>query len=245
MRGPRRPQVPTDREENVRARIILSALALALGLSVAGTSRADVPDSRVGITPSIGGGMAALGGSGPLPGFIGYTTLGAEIFGQLRRWGLYLRFDFLSSGNGGRWTAYEGSLGGSYRLFGDSDSFSLFARAGLVYEHWVGAQLGGCSVLLLVPNSCVTEGQATLSVNADALGLSGGFRLEMPFKSFYLAVGTSFVPVVTVDEWANSAATTLEPGAVFQLRLDLELGFRDTRSNHKATHDPNERRRQE
>jgi hypothetical protein len=254
----------------VRARVILSLLALTFAASmIAGhDARADdVPDSRFGLLPSLGGGLAGLTdpGSPPannsakctktpsscpavLPGFIGYTDLGAELFGQVKRWGLYGRFDFLSSGSGGRWTAYEGTLGGSYRLFGGSDTLALFARAGLVYEHWVGPQIGGCSVLFFVPNSCVTLNMpAVAEVNADAIGLSGGVRLEMPFRSVYVAFDSTFVPAVTIDEWSGSSAvtpttTSLEPGGVFQLRLNVEIGFRDNRNDHKATHDPNEHR---
>jgi hypothetical protein len=224
------------------------ALTFAAGLGATAESRADVPDSRSGLLPSVGGGLAVLTTPGALPSFIGYTTLGGEIFGQLKRWGLYARFDFLSSGNAGRWTAYEGTLGGSYRIFGGSDSLALFARAGLVYEHWVGAQIGGCSVLFFVPNSCVTLSMPNVAeVNADAVGLSGGVRLEMPFRSIYVAFDSTFVPVVTTDEWSGSSAvtptkSTLEPGGVFQLRLQLEIGFRDNRGEHKAVHDPNEHR---
>jgi len=229
---------------------------------VARESRADVPDSRFGLLPSVGTGFAVLSDPGPrsvssttttgtttttpgLPGVIGYTDLGGEIFGQLKRWGLYTRFDFLSSGNAGRWTAYEGTIGGSYRIFGGSSSLALFARAGLVYEHWVGAQVGGCSVLFFVPNSCVTNGMNVEEVNADAIGLSGAMRLEMPFKDVYIAFDSTFVPVFTTDEWSGSSAvtptgTSLEPGAVFQLRLQLEIGFRDSRNVHKAVHEPNE-----
>ena len=230
----------------MRARVILPTLAAIAFLGFGAESRADVPDSRFGLVPSVGAGIAGLTAPGSLPGVIGYTTLGAELLGQLQRWGLYGGFMFLSSGNAGRWTAYEGNLGASYRLFGGSDSFSLFARAGLVYQHWVGEQVGGCSILFFVPNSCVTQGTNTESVNGDAIGVSGGVRLEMPFRSFYVAVGSTFIPVVTIDDWAtNAPATTarfLSPGEVFQLRFDVELGFRDNRSEHKARHDQNERR---
>jgi hypothetical protein len=99
-----------------------------------------------------------------------------------------------------------------------------------------------------VPNSCVTLNMMNVAeVNADAIGLSGGVRLEMPFRSIYLAFDSTFVPVFTIDEWPGSSADTathssLEPGGVFQLRLQLEIGFRDNRNEHKAVHDPNEHR---
>jgi hypothetical protein len=241
----------------VKTRVLLPALVALTASGPFSESRADVPDSRFGLVPMVGAGVAALTTPGSflstttnqpvsMPGFIGYTSLGGEIIAQLQRWGLYGGFNFLSSGNAGRWTAYEGNLGVSYRLFGGSDSFSLFARGGLVYQHWVGEQIGGCSILFFVPNSCVTEGQNTASVNGDAIGVSGGVRLEMPLRNFYVAVGSTFTPVVTIDDWPTeenaTLARSLSPGGVFQLRFDLEVGFRDSRSVHKPRHDQNEHR---
>jgi hypothetical protein len=225
-------------------RVILPALALSLPLAWAAEGRADVPDSRFGLLPTVGAGVAGLTTPGSLPGFIGFTTLGGELFFQLRRWGFFAAFNFLSSGNGGHWTAYEGTGGVSYRLFGGSDSFALFARGGLVYQHWVGDVTGGCNIFLFVPNSCVTEGEVSQSANGDAVGVSAGVRLEMPFRSFYLAVGSSFVPVVTINEWpATPPIDSLEPGGVFQFRFDIAVGFRDNRASHAAVHDPNEHHR--
>jgi hypothetical protein len=243
--GPQR-----KRDNKVRARVPSCALVALALLSATRSSKAEVPDSRFGLIPTVGGGIAVLSSTGSpatftLPSFIGYTTLGGELFGQLRRWGLYGGFTFLSSGNAGRWTAYEGNLGFSYRLFGGSDSFALFARGGVVYQHWVGEQ-SGCTVLLFVPNSCVTEGENTVSINGDALGVSGGVRIEMPLQNFYIAFTSTLIPVVTVDDWPNNepvtVAQSIEPGVVFQFRLELEVGFRDNRRVHKARHDVNEHR---
>lgn len=223
-------------------RFILPALALWAALGWARDGWAEPPDSRLGLVPVVGGGVAGLTAAQPLPGFIGYTTLGGELFGQLRRWGLFVRFEFLSSGSDGRWTAYSGDAGASYRLFGDSGTPSLFARAGLVYEQWTGQAVGGCSITLFVPNSCVTLGHANTSIAGDVLGVTAGVRLELPLRSFYVAVGAAFVPGVTVGTSLSPAApvTALQPGDVFQLRFDLAVGLRDTRGEHKALHDPND-----
>ncbi len=234
-------------------RFILPALALAAGIACTRECRADPPDSRFGLLPLVGTGVAGVTAAGSLPSFFGYTTIGGELFGQLTRWGLFLRFDFLSSGGDGPakasyqsgWSAYSFDAGASYRLFGDSKTISLFARAGLTYEHWVAQEQGACAVLLFVPNGCVSEGMTEVGYEGDAIGVNAGARLELPLKSFYVAVGANFVPLVTVNtsnDMMGVMQTALQPGDVFQLRLDLALGLRDTRENHEAVHDYNEHR---
>jgi hypothetical protein len=238
-------------------RLILSALALAGALAWAREGRAEPPDSRFGLVPVVGGGIAGLTAAGSLPGFIGYTSLGAEVFGQLRTWGLFLRFDFLSSGNVeaqkfgdtvySGWNAYSFDAGVSYRLFGDSHKIALFARGALTFEHWVGQNKGACSVLPFVPDGCDSPGESYSGFEGEAIGVNAGARLEIPLDRFYVAFGASFVPLVTVsttDETANgsSPGTAMQPGDVFQLRLDLAVGLRDTRGDHTATHDPNDYR---
>ena len=231
-------------------------IAFAASFAWASQGRAEPPDSRFGLLPVVGMGMAGLTAPSPLPGFIGYSTLGAELFGQLRTWGLFLRFDFLSSGSVQRtsgtmpkddssgWNAYSFEAGASYRLFGDSNTMSLFARAGLVYEHWVAEVNTPCQVLIFVPNGCVTEGAATVGFEGDAMGVTAGARLELPLKSFYVAFGASFVPLVTFNTSNDSGApvTALQPGDIFQLRFDIALGLRDTRENHAANHDSTDHR---
>jgi len=196
--------------------------------------------------------MAGLTAHGSLPAFIGYTTLGAELFGQLRTWGLFLRFDFLTSGDVSQvkttsagYSAFTFDLGASYRLFGDSHTLSLFARAGLVYEHWDGQETSPCSIDLFVPTSCTTQpGQAT-GYEGDTVGATGGVRLEIPLRSFYVAFGANFVPTVTFhtsNDTAGVPVTALQPGDVFQLRFDVAVGLRDARGEHSAHHDYNEHR---
>jgi hypothetical protein len=237
-------------------RLTLPTLAFATSLAWASRGWAEPPDSRFGLLPVVGVGMAGLTAPSPLPGFIGYSTLGAELFGQLRTWGLFLRFDFLSSGSVERtsgttpkndssgWNAYSFEAGASYRLFGDSHTVSLFARAGLVYEHWVAEIDTPCQILIFVPNGCVTEGAMPVGFQGDAIGVTAGARLELPLKSFYVAFGASFVPLVTVNTSIDSgaAATALQPGDIFQLRFDIALGLRDAREDHAATHDSTDHR---
>jgi hypothetical protein len=233
--------------------LILPALALAAGTTCAREGLADPPDSRFGLIPLVGTGVAAVTAAGTLPSVFGYTTIGGELFGQLTRWGLFLRFDFLSSGGDGPpkasyqsgWNAYSFDAGASYRLFGDSQTLSLFARGGVTYEHWLAQEQGACSVLLFVPNGCVSEGSTEVGYEGDAIGVNAGARLELPLKSFYVAVGASFIPLVTFNtsnDMMGVRQTALQPGDVFQLRIDLSFGLRDTRGNHLAIHDYNEQR---
>jgi hypothetical protein len=189
---------------------------------------------RFGVVPSIGAGAAVLTNSGPtLPSFIGYTDLGLEVLAEVVPWGGFLRGDFLSSGPDGRWTAESFALGASRRFFGDPEHFTLVGRAGLVFERWHGAAVNeGCDISLFVPSNCksiapppqpgvITAAAPIIDVFGDSVGVMGSARLELPIPPAYLALDASFVPVVAVD--------SPSPGGVFQLRLNLELGFRDNR----------------
>jgi hypothetical protein len=231
-----------------RAAVELSLLlGLALVVFAPKTARADDDGHRFGLVAGLGGGFAGVVHSGPLPGVIGFTDLGVEFLGEIRPWGGFLRADFLSSGNDGRWTAYAFGLGTQYRLFGTTAKTALFLRGGLTYERWLGNNQG-CPVTFVVPNSCnllgvtapidsTTPPPAPFSTTADMLGLTGGIRLEVPISAFYLAVGATFVPTVSLD--------ASYPTAVFALRFDLEAGFRDTRKQTSAARsgDPDEYRR--
>lgn len=231
-----------------------AALQLSVGLATTLAALApqkalaeeDGRGSRFGLLAALGGGMAGVVSPGSLPGFIGFTDLGVELMGEVRPWGGYLRADFLSSGNQGRWTAYAIGAGTQYRLFGNTHRTALFLRGGLTYERWLGDN-NGCAVTLVVPNSCNLNSitppvggpppPPPFSATADMLGLSGGVRLELPISSFYLAVGATFVPTVSVD--------TSHPAGTFQLRFDVTGGFRDARVSKDEPRDdlPTHRRR--
>jgi hypothetical protein len=171
--------------------------------------------------------VAGVAHSGPLAGAIGFTDLGVEIFGELRPWGFFLRADFLSSGNTGRWTTYSFAPGTQYRLFGTVHSTALFLRGGLVYEHMLGNE-GGCPVPFVYPSSCNLTGVTpSTPITGNLLGVLAGVRLELPVPVVYLALGASFVPA------ADLSAST--PGGTFELRFDLEAGFRDERTDRTAT----------
>jgi hypothetical protein len=248
-------------EDTVRSpfRFILPALALGASLAWPTESRAEPPDSRFGLLPVVGGGIAGATAHGPtLPAFISYTTLGAELFGQLKTWGLFLRFDFLSSGNDAGaaatrskaayeagYNAFSVDAGASYRLFGDSKTASLFGRGGITYEHWIGQESTPCAIPPFVPSGCDTTGLSTSGFEGDAIGVTLGARLELPLRSFYVAFGASFVPVVTVHTTSDTPGVpvqALQPGYVIQLRFDLAVGLRDNRGEHTAHHDYNEHR---
>jgi len=62
-----------------------------------------------------------------------------------------------------------------------------------------------------------------------------------------VAVMGGLVPIVTVASSATVGGASMpplafQPGDVFQLRLDLAVGLRDARDEHRAIHDPNEHR---
>ncbi len=213
------------------ARTAVGAL-LAAGLGISGllhTNTAlgdDEVAHRYGLVVGLGGGLAGVVHPGPLPGLIGFTDLGAEIKGEIRPWGGFLRADFLSSGNDGRWTAWAFSTGVEYRLFGDARRTALFLRGGVAYERWLGNNnRAGCPVNFVVPTSCNLLGApvATFTASTDMLGLVGGARLELPIEAVYLAFGGSVVPTVGIDGGS--------PSATFELRFTVDVGFRDTRAN--------------
>jgi hypothetical protein len=218
-------------------RLLELCLAAGIGAAaalVASPARADDDGHRFGLVAALGGGLAGVVHPGALPGFVGFTDLGVEIMGEIRPWGLFLRGDFLSSGNDGRWTAYAVGAGTQYRLFGNTHKLALFLRGGLTYERWIGNNQG-CPVTFVIPNSCVDEIAPTdpnmpstppFSTTADMLGLLAGVRLEFPISFLYLAVGATFVPTVSVD--------ASYPASTFQLRFDVTAGLRDTRKNREA-----------
>jgi len=219
-------------------------LSLLIGLGLAGLLRptaaraADDEGRRFGLVATVGGGVAGVLHTGPLPGAVGYTTLGVEALAEVRPWGGFLRLDYLSSGSSGRWTALALGAGVDRRLFGDLNHTALFLRGGLAYERWSG-NAAGCPVDFFVPVSCNLEGAGTspFNVTADMVGFIGGARLELPTPSFYLALAANVVPTVGLDGGY--------PAGTLQLRFDLELGFRDTRqkADIDVPRDPNERRR--
>ena len=220
------------------------ALATVAALAAAPSARAEEMTlktaapalvGRIGFVPMVGGGVAGLTNTSDLlPGFIGFTTLGLELHGELPPYGLFLRGQYLSSGKDGRWTAPSFALGGSYRLFGDGvDHLAIVARAGLLYDRWHATNAGsGCTVALFLPTNCkalppiVPKGTITAtptieSVTIDALGAVAGARLELPITAFYAAVDAEIATSVDV-----SAAS---PGAIISLRGALVFGFRDLR----------------
>lgn len=205
---------------------------MAVGLGLSGLLHAnpaladDDVGHRYGLVVGLGGGVAGVARPGPLPGFIGFSDLGAELKGEVRPWGGFLRVDFLSSGSDGRWTDWAFSTGVEYRLFGNTHRTAMFLRGGVDYERWLGNNnTAGCPVNLVVPTSCNLLGApaATFSTTTDMLGLVGGARLELPIAPVYVAIGASLVPTVAID--------SSNPVATLSLRFTLDLGFRDTRSN--------------
>jgi hypothetical protein len=217
---------------------------MCLVLLAPSSASADADDeeraSRFGLVASVGGGVAGVLHPGPLTGSMGFTDIGAEIFGEVRPWGGFVRADFLSSGDSARWTSYSFAAGTQYRLFGTVHSTALFLRGGLVYERMLGNN-AGCPIIFFFPSSCnlLNSGTAapTFSATGDMLGLLLGARVELPVPVLYVAVGASFVPTVDVD--------ASRPAGTFELRFDLELGLRDERTDRTAvrTRTPDELRR--
>jgi hypothetical protein len=205
------------------------ALGVVMTSLAAADARAEDVESRIGVVPLVGTGAAVVTHSGQLPGFIGLTTLGGEIVGEIPPWGGFLHAEFLSSGQAGRWTALSFAGGASYRFLGAPTRLSLLARGGIAYQRWQGST-GGCDVVLFVPSGCinpsnpptpntVTASPSGVSYTGDQLGIVAGVRLELPITPVYIALDASFVPTFDVD------AST--PTAVLGLKLDLVLGFRD------------------
>jgi hypothetical protein len=221
-----------------RRRVVAATIALAFAAG-APTARAEEGDTRYGLAPYLSAGAAVLTSPSPFPGFIGLTGTGVEILGEASPWGGFGRAEFLSSGNDGRWTALSFALGGSRRLFGDLRHLSLVARAGIGYQRW-HASTGGCSVYLFVPNGCKNyvapppgapgaPVAPAMDVNADALGLLGGVRLELPIRPVYIAFDASLSPMVAFDS---------PPGGIIALQLNLLVAFHDFRNEREATAPP-------
>jgi hypothetical protein len=187
---------------------------------------------RFGVLPSIGIGAAVLTHPAGTPGVLAFTDAGVEAIGEMLPWGGFLRGDLYSSGPDGLWWGFGFSAGASKRLFGAPTELSLLARGGLAYDRWNTSP--GCKVTWFVyigcknyavppPQSGVTNPTPVVtSYTANAIGLIGGLRLELPIRPAYIALDATFVPVVAVD--------SPTPGAVFQFRPNLEFGFRDTRN---------------
>jgi hypothetical protein len=205
------------------------ALSVASLLLVCVDARAEDIESRFGVVPVVGTGVAVVAHPSQLPGFIGFSTLGAEIVGEILPWGGFLRGEFLSSGQTGRWTSLSFAGGASYRLLGAPTRLSLVGRAGLAYQRWEGSS-GGCDVVIFFPNSCINQStpptpgtvtsQPTITTHTgDQLGILAGVRLELPITPVYIALDASFVPTFDID--------SSTPTAVMGLKLDLVLGFRD------------------
>ena len=228
-----------------------SAAPLAIAILAApATARADEDVStytpRIGVHPLVMGGAAVLTNPSPFPGFIGLTGLGGEIHGEIPPWGLFGRFLFQSSGDAGHWTAPSVTLGASYRIFGDGvEHISLLARAGGVWEHWHGTDSPACPIDLFVPTNCKALETPPLTgeilnqptyntLSNDLFGLMAGLRTEMPLSQFFVAFDGEFAGLVDVS------GTT--PGAVFEARAMLLLGFRDSRAAAEQRKDRDQRR---
>jgi hypothetical protein len=218
-----------------RVSLVFSLLA-ALGLFSSAVAHADpVPLApwHLGVTPSLGGGIAAMTSGGTFPKLIGLTTFGGEVDASYVRLGLFGRVIFNSSGSAGQWTGWTYTLGPTYRLFGDGyDAFALILRGGLTYEHWL-AQTDGCAVILFFPNSCsnlpapalsgvmTTNGPQPIDIETDMIGLTAGVRLELPLKPVYLGFDAELTGVAALESGA--------PGQMIELRTALVFGFRDRR----------------
>jgi hypothetical protein len=200
----------------------ITLLVAWLGLGSGVAYAQDDASRRFGLTGALGAGVADVFHPGPLPGVVGFSDLGVQIMGEIRPWGGFVRGDFLSSGDDGRWTAYSVTAGAEYRLFGDLHHTALFLRGGLAYERWIG-NTTGCPIDIFVPSSCNLTGHMApaFSTSTDMLGVVAGVRVELPIPVIYLAFGLNFLPTVGIDKDA--------PGGTLQLRFDLEAGFRDTR----------------
>ena len=128
----------------------VAALAALSCVSPRSAHADDDSAHRFGMVGLIGGGIAGVPHPGPLAGFIGFTDLGVELLGEVRPWGGFLRAEYLSSGDAGRWTAFAFSGGVEYRLFGNTHRTALFLRGGVAYERWMG-NTAGCPIDLFVP----------------------------------------------------------------------------------------------
>ena len=197
---------------------------------------------RLGLTPGIGVGIAGFTGHvTQLPTFVGTSVLNVEGIFELERWGVFVRGGFMSSGQSGRWAAPQGALGAQYRFQGDGEvSWGLTTRLGLVFERWSGS-VGGCDVSLLIPPNCqyyvapppgapsTTMSQATNSyaISVNTLGALAQFRVEVPIRPVYLALGAEVAAMADVE--------ASDPGAVLTAQFTITLGLRNhARADAKA-----------
>jgi hypothetical protein len=224
-------------------------LALLASLSFARVARAEEPAAdplsgdatwRVALLPTVGVGFAHIGKSDIFPNDVGTTFIGGEADAAYERFGALARLQFLSSGNDGHWTAMSYGLGGSYRLFGDGyDSLALYARGGLLYEHWRVTN-GGCRVILFFPLNCkallppaesgVTVTQApVVHYGNDAFGIFGGARIELPIHGFFVAFDAEVAPLYATGDL---------PSVLLQARLAIVVGLKNRRATFEALSDP-------
>ncbi len=210
---------------------LVTAAVLASALLLASGAAADEATARFGVVPFAGGGIAGVTSPGKLPGFIGVTSLGVEALGEVMPWGGFLRSEFLSSGQDGRWTAFSVALGVSRRVLGTPETWSLLLRLAPGLEFWHGSN-SGCAVSLFVPNSCtsaveptppgvIVAPSQTYDVTVTTLALLAGLRVEAPLQSAYLAFDATLVPEVDLSASA--------PGSIWSMRFGLVFGFRDRR----------------
>ncbi len=218
---------------------VVAALPVALCSSAA---RADDDGHRFGIAMVLGGGVGGVLHPGPLPGPVGFTDLGAEVFGEVRPWGGFARIDYLSTGPNGLWTTFAFAAGAEYRLFGDTRHTALFLRGGPTFE-FLSGQSSGCNVIFLVPSSCNDIGAVspTFNVTGDMLGVIAGTRVELPLSWFYIAFSANFVPTVAVARQQTGTEGGLYPGppsGTLELRFDLEAGFRQIKQSEVEIDEP-------
>jgi hypothetical protein len=239
----------------MRARAAVFVLALAIPARAqepAPPATAPEPPKllpRLGVFPTVGVGMAKIGNSSPFPGFIGLTTLGGEIHAEVPPYGGFFRFQFHSSGEGGRWNAPSLALGGSYRLLGDGvQHWALLARGGLLWERWHAISgNSGCPVDLFVPTNCKAQqppafiaaqlnSAPVVEQTSDLYGLFAGLRAEAPTRYFYVAGDVELSGV------ANLGGSF--PSSVLAARIAIVLGFRDLRASERPPGEtPRERKR--
>ena len=210
---------------------------LAMVAAAARPARADSGDEKLaqwtlGLTPMAGAGMVKMTAGGDFPSFVGVSVGAMELQASLARVGVFVRGGYLSSGSDGRWTAPTLTLGGSYRLFGDGyDEVGVLLRGGITYERW-HASSAGCAVNFFIPTNCkyfappagsglITAPDTHLETSNNAFGITPSIRVELPVKSFYLALDGD----VAVLASAQSGA----PGVLFETRLAIVFGLRHIR----------------
>jgi hypothetical protein len=188
-------------------------------------------ETRFGAVPLIGAGAGFVTSAEPFPGFVGFTRLGVEAYGEVPPWGIFARAEYLSSGADGRWTAPSMALGGMRRVFGDGDKrVGFLVRAGLLYDRWHAATV--CPVDLFIPTNCkayappaptgvITGAVPPVLDTVNAFGALAGARLELPLHSVFVALDGELSGTVDFDQSS--------PGAFLVTRFALVLGLRDYR----------------